>query len=656
MGVRFAVAFERHGGHLGLMLSIAAALLVLLAAHGAVRLLEVWAGVRLPGLRELGAGRAADAVFGIVVRVALGLGGIGTLLLLVGAVGFPPGFVFTVVTVILAGAGVWLVPWGELRGLLPRDGVEAGLLLIAGGAALIMASLALIPWLEIDEIVYHLAVPRAWLNDGRVMAYPVDVHGYFHFLSQMNSLWAMALVPGDVGGARLLELARSLLAMAGAGALTAWLYGRRAGLVVATAGVLLEDLSRWGTTAQIDAGQALYAVAGVGLMMRWLTAPEDRRALALGSLMFGFVVATKNVGWFLMAAGLGAVGIMRLVDRIRFQYRTAEPWKSELLWLLLPGLAAVLPWLIKNAIYTGNPFFPFLWQFFPLREELQVAFRQFQEYYEPDQRPLAERLVPSVGHLYVVISNVRVSNVNGLLYWVPLGVMCLILAGRYGRERLDLARWYPVAACLPVVIAFLHAPFWRFFIAAWPIAAISGLGALTLLATTRRRHMALWAAAGMLILLFLQGFFHVNTQRQLGHRNLGRAPSIPPLTPGQVAAWYREHDPPAPFLEQVNGLLGPQDRLLMGVTAFSITRLQMPFVPNIHCVNDEVWYVLAGWGTPPGEIAASIQELDVTHIATEKDFPAGPAAEFRRHYLELIHADERTNARLYRFHPGGGTE
>ena len=652
-GSPFAVAFARPEGQLGRMSSILAALLVLFAAYGAVRTAEMVGRLEIPGLRQLGGGQAADAAFGVVVRVALGLGGIGTLLLALGAVGFPPGTVFAVPTVLLAAAGAWLLPWRALRGLKPRNAMEAGLIFLCVAAAAIMASLALIPWLEIDEKVYHLAVPRAWLNEGGVTAYPVDVHGYFHFLSQMNSLWAMALFPGDVGGPRLLELARSLLAMAGAGALTAWLYGRRAGLVVATVGILLEDVSRWGTTAQIDAGQALYAVAGAGLLMRWLAAPEDRRALALGSLMLGFVVAVKNVGWFFMLAGIIAAALLRIVSRVRFGYGRSEPWKAEALWLFLPGFLAVLPWMIKNTVYTGNPFFPFLWQVFPLHGELEVAFRQFQQYYEPDHRPLAERLIPDLGHLYVVVSNVRTSNVNGLLYWVPLGAMCLILAARYGKDRLDVARWYPVIASLPVLFAFLHAPFWRFFIAAWPVAAISGLGALTLLATTRRRGMLLWGAGALLLYFSVQGFLYVNTQRQLGHRNLGRAPDLPPLTPAQIDAWYLEHDPHAAFLAEVDTLMGPDDRLLMGITSFSIPRLETRFVPNIMCINDEVWFVLANWGTPAEDIAQYIEKLNVTHLTTEKDFPPGPADEFRDRYLEPLLEAERTNARLYRFRPAG---
>ncbi|MCC5875558.1 MAG: hypothetical protein JJU11_05000 [Candidatus Sumerlaeia bacterium] len=631
------------------MIALPTVLLILFACHGAVSLLERLTPISIPGLGSPDqVPRVSEVLFGIAVRVALGMGLCSTLLYVVGAVAFPSRGVLLLATGCLAAVGAASIPWTRLSRALPRSPVEAVLCLIMGGAAVVLFSLALVPELEIDEVVYHLAAPRAWMNEGRVVGLPTEVMSYFTFLSQSGSLWAMLLAPGDIGAPRVLELGRCLVAAMAAGALAGWLAGRRTGLVVMVLAVLLEEYSRWGTTAQVDAGQSVYTITAVGMLMGWLAKPGDDRPLAVAGVLLGFSIGVKDTGW-LLAGGIAApAAMLRLIQMYSHGEWPPRRFFRETLMIVLPMLAMALPWLIRSVNQTGNPFFPFLWQVFPVRESLEVSFNQFNDYYNPEERVLSEILIPSLTHLYVVISNTLLTNVNGLVIWGLMGMLALILARRYGKDPMDGARWLPALVTLPMTFLLIQAPFWRFLIVAWPIALVTGATGVVLLANTAERRKLLLVVTALLILLFMQAFYSINMYRQPGAKSIAVPPRWPLLTTTAVNNWLEKHDPHHAFVVAMDRELGPEDRVLFGLETPSIVLIESRFLPNVKCVSDEIVLVLNRLGWEREAIARHVATLDVTHLATGSDFPVGAASDFAGAHLELVLEDEDGGGRLYK--------
>ena len=87
---------------------------------------------------------------------------------------------------------------------------------------------------------------------------------------------------------------------------------------------------------------------------------KDSRWLRLGAVLMGLTLSTK-------ATALGTLGLLALgllVWRLRgLKESPFAAVKGAVLW----GLLALLigsPWLIKSAIYTGNPVYPFFYGMF----------------------------------------------------------------------------------------------------------------------------------------------------------------------------------------------------------------------------------------------------------------------------------------------------
>lgn len=156
--------------------------------------------VILPLLLALVAALASVAAGGIVLRLLVPLLGpqrawpvsklfvagypvFGTLCFAVGLYSTSGTLLWTITTVLaLFGVGVVV---GRPRFDRDRDPVAPGAILIdwmIAGAALVTGVLfAQLPPFTLDELAYHLAAPKIWLMEGRILELPLNSHSWFPF-------------------------------------------------------------------------------------------------------------------------------------------------------------------------------------------------------------------------------------------------------------------------------------------------------------------------------------------------------------------------------------------------------------------------------------------------------------------------------------------
>jgi 4-amino-4-deoxy-L-arabinose transferase-like glycosyltransferase len=119
-------------------------------------------------------------------------------------------------------------------------------------------------------------------------------------------------------------------------------------------------LSHW---AYVDLGVTFYATASLLCLLRWREEKNGGRWLLLAALSAGFAVAAKPnglVAWLLLFFLLVWVSVRE----------TEQGWEkilSRCVLFALVGALPFLPWLAKNWLQTGNPFFPLLASFFPAK-------------------------------------------------------------------------------------------------------------------------------------------------------------------------------------------------------------------------------------------------------------------------------------------------
>ncbi|MBI1289613.1 hypothetical protein GC173_00020 [bacterium] len=632
------------------MLSVLTCLFVLSACLGIGLLLDRLRLVPLPTLWAEASD--LDVPWRLVLATGVGLALGGTAVLACGVVALPPRWLALALTAAFSGVGFWLVPWRQIR--LSRDPITWGLLACFGGAVGFQALVAFVPELDIDELTYHLSAPKAWQLAGWIRRLPFEPHSDFHFHSQMISLWSFVLSPSDTISPRLLELGRTTLAALGAGLLAARWGGARLGALTAAFLMANEEVVRFASTAQIDAGQSLYAVLGLGVLGRWLETPEDRRLAVLGSALLGGMLAVKNTGWFLMGTGLFATGAIRLMQR-----RAAGNWRglaADVACVGLPWLAIAGPWILRCAINTGNPIYPFWSQRFPVNEFSAPGFHWLQQYYKPPAESSWLNFLPSAGEMYVVRSNARLTSANGAMLWAPLAMVALLLLRGKG-DRARPLYWLLALAPLLLIPVQLKTPFSRFFIAAAVVAVAGAMPSIrALLGGIRGERVVLPVVGGLLLWLGAARLVEVMRYTQPGARSINHWRELPPLTLEGRREWLATHEPAG--LETLAALdrLPPDALPIVSVTSHAILLAERSFLPNVVCVAQEVVISLTEQGWSDEEMLARLRRDGITHIVTTAAYETPRAREFERRCLTLLE-ESPAGVRLYVIKsPGNGAE
>ncbi|MBI3299981.1 MAG: phospholipid carrier-dependent glycosyltransferase [Elusimicrobia bacterium] len=304
-----------------------------------------------------------------LVGATLGLGLLTQGLFLLAAVGLLKSWA----VIALLGA-FWVVGFTELADLWKSLGANRSLLkdrpLLSAG---LLAGLGLLFWLcwvpphHYDSLVYHLPLAQNYAWGGALFARPDLVFSNFPQNGEM--LFALSLLLGSDILAQLFGWLAAFLSLW-------WLFElgkREAPLVVVLLACLLTlthtAVMLLTPTAYVETQVMLWITASVLSFLRWhVNAGESdspRGWLALSAVFAGLGVGTKyyaGVTPAVLALYLAArlAGALRAGDAEAVRLRRRE-------LLVFSGLAALAgaPWLIKNAVFVGNPFFPFFYRVFP---------------------------------------------------------------------------------------------------------------------------------------------------------------------------------------------------------------------------------------------------------------------------------------------------
>lgn len=219
--------------------------------------------------------------------------------------------------------------------------------------------LCLMPPTARDELTHHLAIPRLYVRAGRIIEVPMAPYSYYPMLLDMLYTpwlyWGHDWVP---------KLVHGLFAFLTGLALYAYL-SRRMSVLYGLLGffffISLPSVVRLSHWAYVDLGITFYTTASLLCALRWLEKKASPRWLLLAALSAGFSVATKPNG---LIAWLLLFFILALA-LVKEPEKSFAKIGSDLLLFVVVGALPFLPWLVKNWLQTGNPFFPLLGAFFP---------------------------------------------------------------------------------------------------------------------------------------------------------------------------------------------------------------------------------------------------------------------------------------------------
>ena len=258
-------------------------------------------------------------------------------------------------------ARAWYAQFGALKNAWhAAASLEKALALLTGVLILYQMFIALAPPTKWDALAYHLQLPRQYLAAGSLAFIPENPYWGHPQLVEMLYTFAMSFHRAET--AALLSWSAGVIFLLGLLGLTNTSLARLKGedekeagpssnagwiaVAAVSAGVTFRYLLGWSYT---DLFSALFGLAALTVFFAWLDTHRPAWLLWAG-LFCGLALGTK---W---TAGVLALGIFSAA--LVFRRQTGGVWKT---WLLSGTIAflTTLPWLVKNALVTGSPLYPY---------------------------------------------------------------------------------------------------------------------------------------------------------------------------------------------------------------------------------------------------------------------------------------------------------
>jgi len=440
---------------------------LLSAAFWAVAAGAGMAVLRLAGYDRLSS--AERAVFGS----GLGMGILSVATFLLGSVSGQPDWLFT------------LLCWGLLLALAAlgardlwralTDGARAlnawrhragayGILLAALGAAIVFVALTRVNvpvFADYDSLEYHLAAPAAWWREGRITFLRDMVYANFPLNAEMLFLLAMNVAGGPVTGATIgLQMGIGFVvltaaAVAACGRRLGSPEGGKAGAAILLTTPLLAELATLNSyvTELPLAAYGFLALFAFFLLRRAETARERWRYAALCGAMAGLAIGCKYPAVAFVLAPLLAFILGCGVARPS----TLRAAIVSCAIALAVAIAAASPWLIRNAVNTGNPTYPLLYDAFGGSNWTPEQQAKFHRYHTPDDLHffgLARRFwkfaiwrdqpTPPASPVLLLFALVPIALAERRSAWaILLGATVFLLAAAAGRFFPDLLATKP---------------------------------------------------------------------------------------------------------------------------------------------------------------------------------------------------------------------
>lgn len=345
-------------------------------------LIDVFLAATLTGLAG-GIGRrfVGRLKFGVpleraAVELGLGVGVLGLIVFGMGLAGLLESWimglgVFFGLILLRKNVKLWLNHFLALKDGYQEVGTFGRILALA---ILLLISLSLMmalgPPLKWDSLVYHLELPKQYLEAGRILYLSDNQFVGSPQLVEMNFTAAMALRSGTTAAAYGWFV--GVIALFGVGGFASRLFGPRATflapMILLTGSSISEGLS-WAYT---DIWVLLFGL-GMIVSLDYYVRSRQRSFMVIAAVFAGFAGSVKYSGVFLLVIAT----LVLLFDHFtrgrtsRSESevvrkgmegrgaRTFLDFASHILLFVGIAVLVVSPWLIRNLAFTRNPVYPF---------------------------------------------------------------------------------------------------------------------------------------------------------------------------------------------------------------------------------------------------------------------------------------------------------
>lgn len=262
-------------------------------------------------------------------------------------------------------------------GLGGQDRLKAAPLFLIVLGAMVSLTLAFTPVIYYDSLVYHLALPQAYIQARHWVGLPSLI--YSAFPQGMEMIWTLGMLLANDVLVNLLGWFLSVLGVFAVYSFAKRYFGKE---TAAWAAAFLSAMPAYlllSSGGYVDAGLAVFSFTSFYALCLWKDSPRPA-LLVLAGVLAGSAMSAKYTGAIPFL--LGALLIIKETHP-----RTLKNISIQKLLYSIPALLMFSPWLIKNLHYVGNPIFPFCysWTMKPINPWVSTAaagyfFRGLAEY------------------------------------------------------------------------------------------------------------------------------------------------------------------------------------------------------------------------------------------------------------------------------------
>ncbi|MFN0152252.1 MAG: ArnT family glycosyltransferase [bacterium] len=242
-----------------------------------------------------------------------------------------------------------LAPAPAPRPALARLSERAPLLLALLFAACYLPN-ALMPVLEHDDNVYHLAIPRIYLEEHALTRMPSSLFANMPHIVEV--LYTIPMSCGDFVAPKVFAYSMALWTLAALVAFARPILGGFGAGLIALVFVSGKNVQWHLGLAYVEPVIGFFLLSACLAFWRWRQTREAGLLRVVG-VACGMAIASKYSAWGFAGAILGVSAFAAIRARSRGVFA-----------LVLIPIAFAAPWLVKNALYTGNPIYPNLFGLF----------------------------------------------------------------------------------------------------------------------------------------------------------------------------------------------------------------------------------------------------------------------------------------------------
>jgi len=356
VGACFAAVIYLSTGHLGLVGLSFVVLMDLPVAAGIFVAAGGWGWLALRRMLP----PDTPASLAAVTCIAFGLWLLSTATVIAGSVAsgmLTPEIAWPVIGIGVS-AAAWALRTRILAAKIPRRIPVAALFWVVAamaaalwlaGASMPAGTIGLVNADFYDVVSYHLQIPGEFIDTGRITDLQHNTYSHYPLGGEMLFLLSMCLKGGASAGAFTAKFTHGLWGVLAAATVYAAMpdtWRRRAAAAMLVSTPLVLYLSWLGF---VELSELAYLAVAVAWLRHWVFRPTFRAAAMIG-LAAGGACAAKYLSVGLVAAPV----LVAMLPATHLRGRRIAQV------LVAGGICLVLmsPWLIRNAVYTGNPVFP----------------------------------------------------------------------------------------------------------------------------------------------------------------------------------------------------------------------------------------------------------------------------------------------------------